>query len=151
MCVFPGAYSCVELQLLRCFNMLTACLSQRGLNQEATIAAESHLHPYNTPLSKEAAINCCTAHSTLAITLSPPVYCTSWLKELGSGSCSGAKSRAISRQYLALTGKSLQYLSEEGEGVLPCQQNSKFKVWECARGGNMDKTELQSGEINSSC
>lgn len=28
----------------------TASLSQRGLNQDATMAAESHSHPFNTPL-----------------------------------------------------------------------------------------------------
>lgn len=36
------------------------------------MAADSHPHPYNTSLSKGAAINWSTAHSTLAITpLSP--------------------------------------------------------------------------------
>lgn len=117
------------LELLM-FQQALPPLSQRGLNQGATMAAKSHPHPYNTPLSQEAAINWHTAHSTLAITLLSLVSCTAWFKELGSGSPSGAKSRAISWQCLAATGKSLQYLSQEGERVVQCQRDSNFPVWE---------------------
>lgn len=132
---------------VRCFNKRTTSLTQRGLNQEATMAAESHPHPCNTPLSKKAVINWCTAHSTLAITLLS--LAKSRYKEPGSGSPSGAKSRAISWQCLASTGKILQYLLQEGEGVVQCRPDSNFPVGR--GGGSEDKTGLWSGEINSSC
>lgn len=146
---------CLELLVwsLNCkmFQQALPPFSQRGLNQGATMAAESHPHPYDTPLSKEVAINWRTAHSTLAITLLSPVSCTAWFKELGSGSPPGAKSRAISWQCLASTGKSLQYLSQEGGGVVQCQWDRNFPVWEPAGGGSEDNTRLRARDISSSC
>lgn len=86
----PGALGVPQLEGV---STSSASLSQRGLNQGgATMTAKSHPHPYDTPLSKEAAINWHTAHSSLVITLSSLVSCTAWFKERGSGSPSGTKS-----------------------------------------------------------
>lgn len=59
MCISPSReLSPFSLQhgalAVKCLSVLTASLSQRDLNQEATMAAESHPHPYNTSLSKES-------------------------------------------------------------------------------------------------
>lgn len=100
-------------------------------------------HLYNTPLSKESAINWRTAHSTLAITLLSFVSCTTWFKELGSGSPSAAKSWAISWQCLAYDWpKPAIFITQEEEGVVQCQWDSIFSVCEC-NGGGCEHTGLE--------
>lgn len=104
------------------------------------MAAKSHPLPCNTPLSKEAAINWHAANSTLAITLLSLVSSTAWFKASGNGSPSGAKSRAISWQCLASTGKRLQRLLQGGMGAGQCQGDRKFWVRERIGGGSKYNT-----------
>lgn len=135
----------------RCFNKLCLPSSQRGLNQGATMAAESHPHPYNTPLSKEATINWCTAHSALAITLLSLVSCTAWFKGNQAEVLLVLKAEQYPDNVWPRLAKVCNIYHRRERESFNARETVTSQYKNGLGGGSKDNTRLRSGEINSSC